>query len=85
MFEEGDNVDNSAFLVGIRTKQLWAVELFCDWGTETEILNSKGHPPIMYAAQEQCDDICMYLSLRTQNINFEDGAGQNIFVLYLLR
>ena len=39
----------------------------------------------MYAAMHNCDDICMYLSLRTNDINFEDELGRTVFTIYLLR
>lgn len=29
------------------------------------------------------DDMCMYLSLRTLNVDTEDGEGNNIFNMYL--
>lgn len=29
------------------------------------------------------DDMCMYLSLRTQNVDAEDDEGNNIFNMYL--
>ena len=48
--EDQSNIDNSAFFTAIHTNSLWAVELFCDWGANTDIVNSKGHPPIYYAA-----------------------------------
>ena len=40
----------------------------------------------MYAACNNYDDICMYLSLRVEDVNIEDEeTGLNIFVIFLLK
>jgi ankyrin repeat protein len=62
------------------------VELFCDHGADIETRNSKGITPLMYAALKGFDQICMYLSLRTQDVDMEDMAtGQNVFSIYLMK
>ena len=39
---------------------------------------------MMYAAYTGSDDICMYLSLRADNIDIEDSrTGENVFSIYL--
>ena len=59
--------------------------MFCDQGAKIDTKSKSGHPPLMYAAMNNCDDICMYLSLRTTDINFEDELGRTVFTIYLLR
>jgi len=62
------------------------VELFCDHGADIETRNSKGITPLMYAALKGFDQICMYLSLRTNDVDMEDKAtGQNVFSIYLMK
>lgn len=40
----------------------------------------------MYAALKNFDQICMYLSLRTEDVDMEDQAtGQNVFYIYLMK
>lgn len=61
------------------------MELFCDHGANIETRNSKGLTPLLYAALKHFDDICMYLSLRTEQVDLEDtSTGFNVFSYYLL-
>jgi ankyrin repeat protein len=79
-------IDVSPFIVAINTEYQEAVELFCDHGADIETRNSKGITPLMYAALKGFDQICMYLSLRTQDVDMEDKAtGQNVFSIYLMK
>ena len=50
---------------------MWAIEAFCDAGANIDTKDSVGRNPFLYAAVEGYDDICMYLSLRTKDINVE--------------
>ena len=56
----------SPFIVAINLECLWAVELFCDHGCDISTPTSNGMTPLMYAASEGYDEICMYLSLRVK-------------------
>lgn len=71
--------------MAINSQNQEAVELFCDHGAVIETRNSKGVTPLMYAALKGFDQICMYLSLRTEDVDVEDEAtGQNVFSIYLM-
>jgi ankyrin repeat protein len=71
--------------MAINSQNQEAVELFCDHGANIETRNSKGVTPLMYAALKGYDMICMYLSLRTADVDVEDEAtGQNVFSIYLM-
>jgi hypothetical protein len=63
---------------------VWAVELFCDHGADLKAFG-KGDSknPLIYAAENNLDEICMYLSLRTTDVDLEDNEGNNIFNMYL--
>ena len=61
--------DVSPFFIAINKEYQWAIEMFCDHGANTETLNSEGLTPIIYAAQQAKDKICMYLSLRTDDVD----------------
>ena len=62
------------------------MELFCDHGADIETRNSKGITPLMYAAIKGYDQVCMYLSLRTEDVDMEDmTTGQNVFSIYLMK
>lgn len=84
--EEPKFVDVSPFQVAINNQSLWAVEMFCDHGADIETVNSKGLTPLIYAATKGFDDICMYLSLRTEDVDLEDKTtGKNVFSIYLIK
>ena len=92
IFYEGeDNVphkhlDRSPFFQAIVQQCQWAIELFCDHGADVNTQTSSGQSPLIYAASNNYDDICMYLSLRVEDVNTEDeNTGLNTFVLYLLK
>jgi len=60
--------------------------MLCDHGAEMETLSSEGLSPIMFAASKGVDEICMYLSLRTEDVDKEDvKTGNNVFSIYLLK
>jgi len=65
---------------------LWAIELFCDHGANVCTQNSLGQTPMIYSALNKYDDICMYLTLRSKNIDYEDeNTHMNVFSIYLMR
>jgi ankyrin repeat protein len=86
IFHEDEKfIDVSPFIVAINNNNQPAVELFCDHGADIETRNSKGLTPLLYAALKQFDEICMYLSLRTEQVDLEDrSTGFNVFSYYLL-
>ena len=58
--------------------------MFCDHGADINTKSSSGLTPLMYAATKGYDHICMYLSLRTDNVDLEDETtGKNVFSIYL--
>ena len=46
---------------------------------------SSGQIPLLYAADLGHDDICMYLSLRSNDLNSENDEGKTVFITYMLR
>ena len=46
--------------------------MFCDHGADMNITTKNGLTPLLYAATNGFDDMCMYLSLRTDNVDQED-------------
>jgi len=50
-----------------------------------KVKSSLGYTPLLYAAINRVDEICMYLSLRVDNIDEPDETGKNTFVIYMLR
>ena len=76
----------SAFFVGINKQCLWATEMFCDHGANVYQKSENGQNPMIYAATEGLDKICMYLSMRVNNIDMiDDRTGFNVFRIYLIR
>ena len=69
----------------MNNEHVWAIEMFCDSGTDP--LDAKvGISPLIYTAEKGLDSICMYLLLRTKEINGEiHKTGHNVFVTYMLR
>jgi len=60
--------------------------LFCDYGADPSELIIDKQNVLNYAAEHQLDKICMYLLLRTKDIDREDLlTGHNVFVTYMLR
>ena len=58
--------------------------MFCDHGADISHTSISGMSPLVYAATKGYDDICMYLSLRTENVDTEDQqSGKNVFFIYL--
>jgi ankyrin repeat protein len=78
-------LDNSPFFLAIQHNQKDILEILCDFGIDTNTPNSTGEVPLIMAAKQDRDDICMYLSLRTNNITIEDEEGKTIFIHYMLK
>jgi len=58
--------------------------MFCDHGADMNMVTKSGLTPLLYAATNGFDDMCMYLSLRTDNVDLEDkNTGENVFTIYL--
>ena len=58
--------------------------MLCDHGASMDVTSTKGLTPLMYAGFQGQDDICMYLSLRTNDVDKEEEtSGMNIFSIYL--
>jgi ankyrin repeat protein len=74
----------SPFYKAIDNDSIWAVELFADHGADLSGIGSvSSQNPLIYAAVNGMDDMCMYLSLRASNVDIEDNEGNNIFNMYL--
>lgn len=60
--------------------------MFCDKGIDPITSMISGKNPILFSAEQNLHLICMYLLLRTKNINIENPkTGHNVFVTYMLR
>ena len=46
--------------------------MLCDHGADLTVTNQSGQTPMIFSAKNKHDDVCMYLSLRTTNIDEED-------------
>ena len=76
----------SPFFIALSTQSVWAIELFCDHGCNVDTPSRNGMTPLMYAAHRGFDEICMYLSLRTDNVDkVNENTGKNVFGIYLKR
>ena len=83
--EDMETRDMSPFFVAMNEQKQWAVETFCDHGANIEMKTSTGMTPILYAATKGFDDVCMYLSLRSENADVEDQQGRTVLIIYLLK
>ena len=64
----------SPFYKAIDNDSIWAVELFADHGADLSAIGSvSSQNPLIYAAFNGMDDMCMYLSLRASNVDIEDN------------
>ena len=60
--------------------------MFADHGADMTNLSEEGMTPQIYAAVLGFDEICMYLCLRSTNLDQENQQnGYNVFVIYMLR
>ena len=59
------------------------MEIFCDHDSDLTLKNTEGMTPLMYSAKKGFDKICMYLTLRSPNVDEEDDDGKNVFFIYL--
>lgn len=46
--------------------------MMCDHGADISTPSKSGQSPMIYAATKGFDDICMYLSLRSNEVDLED-------------
>ena len=84
--EEIEIRDMSPFFIAIANNMLWAVEFFCDHDADLITPASNGQVPLMWAASRNHDDICMYLSLRVEDVDLiNKNTGKNVFRIYLMR
>lgn len=85
-YEEEKYRDNSPFFQAIKIQSVIAIEMFCDFGADISTTTASGKMPLIYSAQNDFDEICMYLSLRINNVNVEDWeTGYTVLVLYILK
>ena len=59
------------------------LELMCDHKAKLTVKNSVGMTPLMFAAEQQYQEIVNYLSLRTRDLNEEDANSITILVHHL--
>ena len=64
--------DFSPFFIAIDYDDLKTIEIFCDHGKDINLTTTKGYSPMLYAAKTGHDDISMYLSMRSKDIDRED-------------
>lgn len=56
----------------------------CDHGADLNSFESEYMHPLLYAASNGYDDICLYLSLRVNDVDMEDpNTGENVFMIYM--
>lgn len=87
-FEGGDDLrEKSPFYQAIRRDRQWAIELMCDHGVDiNKVSASGGESPLIYAAMNNYHNICLYLCLRTSDVDLEDPkTTKNVFLIYLER
>ena len=83
-FEKESLRDISPFFKAITYNKVWAIEMFCDHGADVNTLTTKGQHPLNFAIDNYKDDICMYLSLRTDDNDQEDiENGQTPLMHYI--
>ena len=75
--------ETGAFFHAINNNNLQAVEMLSDHGADMNIKSAQGDTPILYSLKRGFYDICMYLTLRTNNIEEEDSDGMNAFFHFL--
>ena len=71
----------SPFYLAVNSQKIWCIEMFCDYGADMDSVNHA----LLHSAIHGYDDMCMYLSLRCEDLNVEDDDGKTAFVIYLLR
>ena len=59
--------------------------MFCDHGADMSVTSLQGFTPLIYAGVKGFDEICMYLCLRTKNVDQEDNNGKTVFIMYMLK
>ena len=59
--------------------------MFCDHGADVNTPTQSGVMPLLYSALMNHDEICMYLTLRSDDVNLENEDGKTVFITYLLR
>ena len=77
--------DSSAIFQAINKDNLFAIEILCDYDADLTIENSNGYTPLLYSAKIGRDKICMYLTLRSKEVDYEDKDGKTVFLYYLER
>lgn len=84
IFLLGNHKDKSPFFQAINSQSIWAIELLCDHGANVMNTSISGMNPLIYAASRGFDEICMYLSLRTKDVDVEDTfTGKTTFFIYM--
>jgi ankyrin repeat protein len=79
-------IDQSAFFIAINSSKIWAVEMLYDYSDDVDFEEKAGGTnPLLYAAERNLDEMCMYLSLRSKDLNAENEEGKTVLVIYLLR
>jgi hypothetical protein len=60
--------------------------MLCDHGADLDTKSSEGLSPLVYSGLKGFDEICMYLSLRANDVDQEDPrTGRNVFSIYLTK
>ena len=58
----------------------------CDHGVNINKVAENGESPLIYAAVNGYHNICLYLCLRTSDVDLEDKrTAKNVFLIYLER
>jgi ankyrin repeat protein len=78
-------LDAGPLFRAIEENNMTAIEMLCDHGADLTVKNQSGQTPMIFSAKNKYDDICMYLSLRTKDINEEDEHGLNAVFIMIQR
>ena len=63
---------------------LWVIVLFYEHCANVCTLNNLGQTPMIYSALNKYEDNCIYLTLSSKNIDYEDeNTHMNVFSIYL--
>ena len=78
--ETDEQRDFSPIFMAVQKDDQGLLEIMCDHGALLTVKNSVGMTPLMFAAEQNYQNIVNYLSLRTTDLNEEDSNSITILV-----
>ena len=78
--ETDEQRDFSPIFMAVQKDDQALLEVMCDHGALLTVKNSVGMTPLMFAAEQNYQNIVNYLSLRTTDLNEEDSNSITILV-----